>query len=114
MNPRLHLVSVDSLVHHLDQSRLRHPNLHVDGFSALIQPLDVLVDVHEDTVVQTDAFPYPVAQHEAAVEHGNLRVFAGYQRERVRHAVAHADQHGVVTGVRGVGVRPGVRRRQGL
>ena len=74
-------------------------DIHVDGFRALVEPIQVRFEKRYLAVVQPQTLPDTVAKHEAAVKHRNLGIrarhqFAAYVDENVFHCEDHRGTRG--------------------
>jgi hypothetical protein len=85
----------DGLLHLLRRPR----DVEVDGERGFEQALDVVVEEGPAPVVEADALPHAVAQHEAGVVDADRRLALGLQRP------VHPDEDLLVPGVFLGGVR---------
>jgi hypothetical protein len=75
----LHAVRVEGLVEALDQFMTAEADVHRDRLGALEQPVEVLVEEGEPPLVDPQAFPHAIAEHEPGIEHRHHRFGARLQ-----------------------------------
>ena len=96
MDALVHAVGLQRFVKAASQLLAAEAKLHRDRLRALEQPVEMAVEERELPLVDAQALPDAVPQHEAAVEHGNDGLAS-------RHQLAvHVDQDRRVPRVRDV------------
>ena len=70
----MHAVCIEYGVEAAFQFFARDADIHVDGLRSAPQTVEVPIQEGEAAMMQANAFPYAVAQHEAAVEDADLCV----------------------------------------
>ena len=65
-----HLIGRDGPIQRRLELRLAEPNVEIQGFCAFVQPVQMSPQKSETAMMQSQSFPHPVSQHEAAVEDG--------------------------------------------
>src|SRR5262245_58247655 len=69
MDPVSHLIGIKTVEDPLHERIRRQPDIHEDGFGALIKPLDMFFQESDTADMDAQAFPYAVAEDEARVEY---------------------------------------------
>ena len=65
-----HAIRIESLANGRRQFLAIEPDVEIDGFGSLVQPVQVLVEEGDLPPMEAKPFPDSVAENEAAVEHG--------------------------------------------
>jgi hypothetical protein len=76
---RTHAVAAQGVDDAPGQLLAAESDIHVDRPRAFIQAIQMLIEEGQAAVVQAQALPYAIAEHEAAVEHRHARLVAWKQ-----------------------------------